>query len=169
MASEGNSQFLQSIDDEPVRASPIDGQASRSMSAPLRPLTKNRTLTNLINKSLAAQNKAAPRFLIDPRTSRFITRWDGITALALIFTAICTPYEVAFVPASKYPWDGWFVVNRIIDAIFITDFAIQVCAPARLPFAPANNKRPSRLRLGCSVLFNLSRARNHPKGSTMGD
>ena len=157
MASGGNVQFLNAVDEyvpsvpAASRESSTDGPANRSLSPRHRPLTKGKTLanvTNLINKYSAQAPNNEPKFLIDPRTSKFITRWDGITAVALIFTAICTPYEVAFIPASKYPWDGWFIINRIIDIIFITDFGIQVRLIA-CHLRPQLSCVPPALRLGC--------------------
>eukprot|EP00966_Prymnesium_polylepis_P063990 1484073-Prymnesium_polylepis.1 len=34
-----------------------------------------------------------PYYIIDPRSSKFMRRWDPVVMLALIFTAIVTPYE----------------------------------------------------------------------------
>ena len=55
--------------------------------------------------------------------------WDVLTSLCLCFTATITPYEVSFLsmPAS---WDeAWcdvlFIVNRIVDAVFVGDMALQ--------------------------------------------
>lgn len=42
-------------------------------------------------------------WLLDPRSKR-MKRWDSIIALALLYTALLTPYEIAFLdmkPASK--------------------------------------------------------------------
>ena len=36
------------------------------------------------------------RYLIDPRNSHFIRPWDLTTSLALLFTAIVTPFDVSF-------------------------------------------------------------------------
>ena len=55
--------------------------------------------------------------------SRFTQKWDVVTAIALIFTALVTPYEVAVRPETiSSPLEiFWFVVNRIVDFIFILD------------------------------------------------
>ena len=65
-------------------------------------------------------------WVIDPRASRILSAWDGITTLALIYTALLTPFEVGFLPASTTV-DLWFVINRILDIIFIIDMSIQFC------------------------------------------
>ena len=54
-----------------------------------------------------------PRFLIDPRYSKFSQVWDVCTMLALVFTALVTPFEVSFLssPSSWDDIDGLFVVR----------------------------------------------------------
>eukprot|EP00966_Prymnesium_polylepis_P321021 7377342-Prymnesium_polylepis.5 len=62
------------------------------------------------------------RFLIDPRTSRWLPYWDGITTVALCFTALVTPYEVAYLKPDNIVL---FVINRVVDLAFGTDIVIQ--------------------------------------------
>ena len=67
-----------------------------------------------------------PSWLIDPRNpSSKIGYWDATTGLALIFTAIVTPPEVAFMPASESALEPLFVINRMIDGIFFADIFVQ--------------------------------------------
>jgi len=63
-------------------------------------------------------------YIIDPRASKFIPYWDGIGMLALLFTAIVTFVEVAFVENSGRA-DGLFIINRCVDCIFTTDMILQ--------------------------------------------
>ena len=58
-----------------------------------------------------ASRKPAPWYIMHPE-SRFVTRWDLFTGLALIFTALITPYELAFLEPEL---DALFYVNRLID------------------------------------------------------
>ena len=55
--------------------------------------------------------------------------WDIVTTLCLIFTALVTPYEVAFLEMPRTWSDAWndplFVINRFIDLVFITDMTLQ--------------------------------------------
>ena len=44
--------------------------------------------------------------------------WDAATGLALVFTALVTPYEVAMLETRENPL---FYVNRFIDLIFYID------------------------------------------------
>lgn len=103
---------------ETPAASPSKNKGAKSSlrSKPGRPHEKTHTLD---------EHARLKRLVVDPRTSKFVGRWDGVTALALVFTALCTPYEVALVPASLSAHEGWFIINRIVDAIFIGDFILQ--------------------------------------------
>ena len=65
-------------------------------------------------------------WVIDPRDSRVLSIWDGITTAALVYTAVLTPFEVGFLSASTTV-DAWFVINRILDVIFILDMCLQFC------------------------------------------
>jgi len=67
-------------------------------------------------------------WVIDPRKSKFIGRWDLAAGLALMFTAIVTPYEVGFlqpVPADERMSDALFLCNRVIDIVFVIDMILQ--------------------------------------------
>ena len=68
-------------------------------------------------------------FLIDPRRGRFMPIWDIATTLCLLYTALITPYEVAFLepPATwaEASGDVLFILNRLVDVIFVADIAIQ--------------------------------------------
>lgn len=64
------------------------------------------------------------RWVLDPRKSRFVKWWDFPLASALCFTAIVTPFEVSFVDPPESV-DALFVVNRIIDVIFLGDLVLH--------------------------------------------
>jgi hypothetical protein len=67
---------------------------------------------------------AAPWYILRP-TSKFCTRWDLVTALALVFTAIVTPFEVAFLPEASSMANWLWITNRLVDLVFICDMAMQ--------------------------------------------
>ena len=50
--------------------------------------------------------------------------WDLVTSIALIFTAIVTPFEVGFMEASAVG-TPLFTINRVVDIIFILDMCIS--------------------------------------------
>ena len=63
--------------------------------------------------------------LLNPTSSKFLPMWDAIQALALIYTSIMTPFEVAFLEVPTTAMDPWFLVNRALDVIFISDMVLQ--------------------------------------------
>lgn len=93
----------------------------------------SRRLSNrAIRKQVAARvdmRRRRPRWIIDPRHSQFMAQWDGVTALALLFTAAVTPYEVGFVASASSFEDAFrdplFWFNRVVDCIFIFDLLLQ--------------------------------------------
>ena len=70
-------------------------------------------------------HSSRPWYIVDPRSARFIGPWDGVTSVALLFTAIFTPYEVGFLPPSRRADEPLFILNRLIDVIFMLDFTLQ--------------------------------------------
>lgn len=63
-----------------------------------------------------------PWWLVDPRKSKWIGWWDTLIGLALIFTALVTPYEVALLETVL---DKLFVANRLVDGLFLLDIVLQ--------------------------------------------
>ena len=61
-----------------------------------------------------------PVYMIDPRSTG-MSYWDSITSLALVFTAVVTPVEVAFLPTATSVLEPVFILNRVLDVIFILD------------------------------------------------
>ena len=51
--------------------------------------------------------------------------WDAITAVALIFTALVTPFEVGFMPPDRNSASGLWILNRLIDLVFVLDMLFQ--------------------------------------------
>jgi len=92
-------------------------------------LELRRAETALAKKKVMASinvhaNSMSKKGVIDPRNSKWMHRWDLTTMLALVFTAIVTPYEVAFIPQADYV-DSLFVINRTVDVIFCFDIMLQ--------------------------------------------
>ena len=100
--------------------------------------------------------------LIDPRISKRIGTWDTVTGVsqrqkrsrhlvlpsstdprsralqvALVFTALVTPYEVALLESGNWG-DFLFLVNRLIDLLFIADIGIQFILIAEVDSGGAN-------------------------------
>lgn len=69
-----------------------------------------------------------PWWIIDPRHSTRLGYWDLATSLALLWTAVVTPVEVAFLvtPGGDKRWsDGLYLTNRLIDVVFLSDMVLQ--------------------------------------------
>ena len=92
-----------------------------------------------IDSSVAGEerfNKLLSKFsvspwLLDPR-SRRMRNWDALVALALVYTATVTPYEVAFLDTKPGPKVDTnlsafpiYVFNVLIDVIFFTDMCFN--------------------------------------------
>ena len=81
-------------------------------------------------KQAAVKAPAKNPFIVDPRTSVWLPWWDAVTGLALIFTAIFTPYEVAYLPPPSGPISQTreivvFWTNRFVDVIFLLDVLLN--------------------------------------------
>lgn len=77
---------------------------------------------------MRAVGMARRGWVLHPDKARFLQIWDFITTLALLYTATVTPFETAFIPAKLGPvaWrDLWFLSNRALDVIFLTDMGLQ--------------------------------------------
>ena len=73
------------------------------------------------------QIKSYRKHSLDPH-SRIVQRWDILTALALLFTATITPFEVGIIEPGTLDEmlvDPLFYINRLVDAIFMTDIVVQ--------------------------------------------
>ena len=102
------------------------------MPPPARPQLQRQSTSG---KTLVAQRNSGTcqrllrESVIDPRTNKYIAYWDLVTTAGLVFTALVTPVEVAFLAAPS-PAERWsdplFLINRSIDCIFITDMILQL-------------------------------------------
>ena len=82
---------------------------------------------------LAAVGKLRPQSIFSKqRIAYWLVRcptlypgWDAITAIALIFTALVTPFEVGFMPPDRNPTSFLWITNRLIDLVFVFDMLFQ--------------------------------------------
>jgi hypothetical protein len=85
------------------------------------------TLQNNLKTTLA-QTENPSTTVIDPN-SAFMRRWDLFMVILLCFTALVTPFEIAFLRASDAKTDAWwrflFAVNRLVDIGFLVDMLVQ--------------------------------------------
>jgi CRP-like cAMP-binding protein len=78
-------------------------------------------------------NRAALK-IIHPKKDLWINKWNLLLAAALGFTALITPFEIAFLQVSL---NGLFVINRLIDFTFFADIWINF----RLAFWDSNERK----------------------------
>lgn len=50
---------------------------------------------------------------------------SDVTAVALLFTAAVTPFEVAFLEEAKSSSDGLWILNRLVDVVFFGDIFLN--------------------------------------------
>ena len=62
--------------------------------------------------------------VVDPRKSVWSSRWDLLMLACLIFTAIVTPVEIAFLAEGEKITYLW-IVNRVIDLCFFLDLCLS--------------------------------------------
>lgn len=70
----------------------------------------------------ADKYKADSTWLINPDRSPFLARWDTLLAAALAYVAVFTPVQISMLETKV---DALFVVNLLVDAIFICDMVLQ--------------------------------------------
>ena len=107
----------------PRQRGPPEGRGMGSRSMSLRDMNDLSKIQEAVNSQ-----KNAPWYIMHPE-SRFMTGWDLFTGVALIFTALITPYELAFLEPEL---NALFVVNRLIDLTFVIDMVFQFLTMHRL-------------------------------------
>lgn len=74
--------------------------------------------------------KQETRGLLNPRSAG-MQYWDLTTGLCLVFTAFVTPFEVGV--GIKTEIGALFIVNQVVNSIFIIDIALQFFIPVPDP------------------------------------
>lgn len=64
---------------------------------------------SLMRRKLQARHRGC---VIDPRYSVRMVAWDSLTTVGCLFTALFTPYEVAFMDPATSPVDPVFLLNQ---------------------------------------------------------
>ena len=66
--------------------------------------------------------KTIGRWTINPRGKRWCNNLDSCIAFSLLYTAIVTPFEIAFLEPGI---DALFVMGNIVNLVFIVDMLLQ--------------------------------------------
>ena len=96
-----------------------------SMGEMQRSVTRTRAKSS--SASIRKQLRNHHRFAVDPH-SKLVTRWDGVTATCLLFTATITPFEVCVLeatPLSQMSTDPLSWTNRVVDVAFCFDILLN--------------------------------------------
>ena len=102
---------------------PGSSSSSKSAASKVSPRSVTRRSDSAVEREkLAKAYKGS--LIIDPRKSKFMPTWDIVMIASLLFTSIVTPYEVTFVDEGACV-TPLFVVNRVVDGIFIVDLFLQ--------------------------------------------
>ena len=131
-AVSGRLQSMMSNGTKPTLTVAVSGKHQSVMSSPSPAVLARRkqSLLDIIDTQKVSSDHQkmadAPWYILRP-TSKFASYWDMVTTLALVFTALVTPFEVAFLPPAETLDDGLFWVNRIVDLVFIFDMTFQFC------------------------------------------
>ena len=74
------------------------------------------------------EEKRRKRFtwVLDPRTVLWVSYWDLVTTVCLLFTARSSRSGVLATPSPERKWgETLFLMNRAIDVVFILDMILQ--------------------------------------------
>ena len=72
-----------------------------------------------------ARIPADAKCIVDPKGD-FQGNWDLVMVACLMFTAIVTPFEVAYIEPA---FNGLFIINRLVDLLFLIDLICQFFTP----------------------------------------
>ena len=90
-------------------------------------LEENRKIMEEESTRLREHIRRRRKWTLDPH-SWTVSRWDAATTVALLFTAIVTPFEVGVLhalPLEESLTDPLFWLNRVVDIIFLMDIVLQ--------------------------------------------
>ena len=118
--SNSASRWSTPYDDDELSDVDERDEANDAAGSTPRPLQRQDTQTRV----RTALRRQKHRCLIDPRRARFLPYWDVVTTLALAFTILVTPAEVAF-SDDHQELDVLWWMNRVVDAIFVGDMLLQ--------------------------------------------
>lgn len=115
-------------DIQPPQAARQGSNDSGRSGSSLETMSTHKSMRDLLDAGLVKEGHDnylhAPWYILRP-VSSFMSGWDLLTTLALLFTAAITPFEVAFLEKAESTNDGLFVANRLLDVIFVLDMTFQ--------------------------------------------
>ncbi|KAJ1451104.1 hypothetical protein M885DRAFT_530571 [Pelagophyceae sp. CCMP2097] len=110
-------------------ASPRSPRAFPPRAAPLTPSKEEIVASQTAAKRV--EHTFEGSWTISPETGP-VQRWDAALCFAVLFTAVVTPFEVAFLQGPTR-LGALFAVNQVINVIFIVDVVLQFFLHYQLP------------------------------------
>lgn len=114
--------------------------SSSTLPSNVRSMLKSKAVSNMAHKIRQVRRASRARRVIDPRTSRTLPIWDATVTVALLYTALITPYEVSFLRNDSTP-DMHFWMNTVLTLVFAIDLVLQFFL---MYYANATPTRPAR-------------------------
>lgn len=60
---------------------------------------------------------------ISPVKNKYLDQWNILMAIAVFYTALVTPFEIAFIQEAEF--GALFVINMIVNGVFLGDITLQ--------------------------------------------
>ena len=113
-------------DGDSIDAMGLEPMPSSSMfeaAAEQRQQKNQQMMIDLSDLSSIKAYEARHKNIIDPSSSSWMKRWDLLMVVALAFTAVITPVEVAFLDEGGVITMLWWI-NRLVDFCFLVDMLL---------------------------------------------
>jgi potassium voltage-gated channel Eag-related subfamily H protein 7 len=85
--------------------------------------TRSESLIKALESERPTIRSLCGSFFFHPQ-SKYMRRWDVTTAFLMLYVALVTPYEVAFLSESMTP-DALTIINLCVDLLFLIDIFMQ--------------------------------------------
>lgn len=82
-------------------------------------------------------------------TSHEMAQWDKTIMMALLYTALVTPFEVAFLTPG---FGAMFVINRTVDTIFLIDICFTFYLDPSADESLKTDGKPDHSKIACAYL-----------------
>jgi len=138
---------------------PKEGPLRRWSRTPRRKTSvltrRNRELTAAQDAAKKMRHMEASTWTVAPDKSHWVQNWDAALCAALVYTAVVTPAEVAFIQkahrVNDYVW--FFLINMCFTFIFILDVGLQFFLHYQLPKDKGNTWVRNHRRIVRHYLF----------------
>ena len=93
-------------------------------------MSEENVLRSVRIKVQLEQRRRARRFIFRPGESKFLHYWDALSVIVLTYTALFTPFEIAFLPSftTSNAWKSpRFLIARLVDIFFTVDLCLNFC------------------------------------------